>query len=96
MSWTDTDDAEIQACLDRLTKQHKKIESQLSPIENIIRNTKQIQTRELTSFNDKRVRHITKIPPNDKWGEPMADEPRLEIKNQCVAKTIELLGEPDE
>lgn len=96
MSWKNTDDAELQACLDRLLKQHKKIESQLSPIENIIRNTKQIQTRELTTFNEKRERQITKIAPKDKWGETMADDVRLEIKNQCIAKTIELLGEPDE
>ncbi len=96
MSWSETDDTEIQDNLDRLQDKQKELQLQLNPIENIIRNTKQIQTRELTTFTDKREIQITKISPKDKWGEPMADDVRLVVKNECITKTIELLGEPDE
>ena len=59
----------------------------------IINNSKNIQTRTLP--NIAKEEHI-KILPKDKWGDEMTDEYRLEIKNECIAKTIELLGEPDE
>lgn len=96
MLWIDTDDAELQACLDRLLKQQKDLQSQLTPLGIIINNTKQIQTKEVTSFTQNREREITKILPKDKWGEDMADTVRLQIKNECIVKTNELLGEPDE
>lgn len=93
MTWTDDNDKEVQECLDRVLAEQKKLESKLRPIEIIINNTRRIQSKESTSYNKKRERIITKIPPKDKWGEIMADEIRLEIKNQCIAKTNELLGE---
>lgn len=96
MSWTETDDNEIQECLDRLLAEQKKMESKLRPIGTIINNTLKIQSREYTSYNEKRERIITKIPPKDQWGADMTDEIRLQIKNECITKTGELLGEIDE
>jgi len=32
----------------------------------------------------------------NKWGKDMKDKERLEIKNECIVKTNELLGESDE
>ncbi len=93
MSWTETDDTEIQKCLDRLLVEQKKLESKLRPIGIIINNTRKIQSGESTTFNKKRERIITKIPPKDKWGNDMKDTDRLKIKNECIAKTKELLGE---
>jgi len=96
MSWTDKDDDEIQECLDRLFTKQKELELQLSPIGIIINNTKQIQSRNITSYTAKRERIITKITPKDKWNNDMKDVDRLKIKDECVSKTIELLGESDD
>ena len=96
MTWTDTDDAELQESLDRLYAKQKELQEQLSPLDIIINNSKQIQSRELTTFNEARERQITKISPKDKWGVDMTDDARLAIKEECISKTIELLGEPDE
>ncbi len=93
MSWTDKDDSELQEYLDRLQTKQKEFQSQLNPIEIIINNIREIQSRNLTSYTEKRERIITKIPPKDKWGNNMKDTDRLQIKNECIAKTIELLGE---
>lgn len=96
MSWTETDDAELQACLDRLLNKQKELQAILTPVGIIINNTKQIQSREIKSYTENREQKITKISPKDQWGEDLTYEARLEIKNQCIAKTTELLGEPDE
>lgn len=93
MSWSETDDTELQTCLDRLLAEQKELESKLRPLGTIINNTKKIQSREYTSYNEKRERIITKIPPKDKWGADMTDVDRLQIKDECIAKTNELLGE---
>lgn len=93
MSWTKTDDEELQECLDRLLVEQKELESKLRPIGTIINNARIIQSRESTSFNEKRERIITKILPKDKWGADMTDESRLQTKNECITKTNELLGE---
>ena len=96
MSWTETDDKELQECLDRLLAEQKELESKLRPIGIIINNTRIIQDGESTSYNKLRERVITKIPPKDMWGVDMTDEIRLQIKNECITKTNELLGELDE
>lgn len=93
MSWTDNNDKELQKCLDRLLAEQKHFESKLRPIGTIINNIKKIQSKEYTSFNEKRERQITKILPKDKWGADMTDESRLRVKDECVSKTIEILGE---
>jgi len=93
MSWSDTDDAELQECLDRLQTKQKELQSQLNPVEIIINNTRQIQSRNLTSYTEKRKRKITKILPKDKWNNDMKDTDRLRIKGECIVKTNKLLGE---
>ena len=93
MSWTETDDIELQESLDRLYSKQQELQSQLSPLGIIINNSKSIQTRTLPNIGKE---EYIKILPQDKWGDEMTDEYRLEIKNECIAKTIELLGEPDE
>ena len=96
MSWSETDDIELQEYIVRLQVKQKELQSQLIPIDIIINNVKQIQTRETKSYTDKREQKIIKILPKDKWGNEMTDEYRLEVKNECLAKMNELLGEPDE
>jgi len=93
VSWTDEDDAELEASYNRLSAAQKELESQLSPINVIITNIAKIKSKQSISYNDKREQIITKIPPKDKWGEDMTDETRLQTKNECITKTIELLGE---
>ena len=90
MSWTEDDDTELQAYLDRLIDQQKELQSQLIPLAIIINNSKSIQTRTLP--NIAKEEYII-ILPKDKWGEIMTDEYRLQIKKECIDKTIELLGE---
>ena len=93
MAWTETDDIELQETLDRLYSKQKELQSQLIPLAIIINNSKSIQTRTLP--NIAKEEYII-ILPKDKWGEIMTDEYRLQIKKECIDKTIELLGEPDE
>ena len=96
MSWTETDDAELEASYDRLSAAQKELESKISPINVIITNIAKIKSKQSISYNDQREQIITKIPPKDKWGDDMADETRLQTKNECITKTIELLGEPND
>jgi len=94
MAWAETDDTELQEYLDRLQDKQKELQSQLTPLGTIINNTKSIQTKTLPSYVKEEESII--ILPKDKWGEIMTDEYRLKVKDECIAKTIELLGEPDE
>ena len=96
MSWTEADDTELQVCLERLYSKQKELQTELSPLEIIINNTKQIQSREIPSYTKDRKIKFTKIKPKDQWGEDVSDEVRLAIKEECLAKTNELLGESDE
>lgn len=96
MSWSETDDIELQACLDKLQNKQKGLQSQLTPIGIIINNIKQIQSREIISYSQNRKQKITKILPKDLWGETMTDNLRIQIKKKCESKTVELLGEFDE
>lgn len=87
MSWSETDDKDIQENLIKLQIKQKELQSQLNPINIIINNANQIQTRE-------RPFHKTggqKIIPKDKWGDDMTDEYRLRVKNEIITKTKELL-----
>lgn len=92
MAWTETDDTELQACLDRLYDKQKALQSQLTPMGLIINNAKSIQTKISPSFVKEGFQSII-ILPKDKWGNEMADEYRIKIKEECMTKTIELLGE---
>lgn len=96
MSWTETDDSELQEGLDRLTVKQKELQDMITSLQVLINNTTKIKTREATSYTNKRERIITKILPKDKWGEEMTDEYRLKVKDECITKTNELLGKPDE
>lgn len=96
MSWTETDDTELEESYDRLSAAQKELESQIRPINVIITNIVKIKSKQFTTYDSKREPIITKIIPKDKWGEDMTDEDRLQIKGECTAKTIELLGVPDE
>jgi len=93
MSWTDKDDDEIEECLDRLLAKQKKLQAQLNPIEIIINNARQIQSINVTSYTEKREQITAKISPKDKWNNNMKNTDRLQIKNECITKTNELLGE---
>lgn len=93
MAWTETDDIELQESLDRLYSKQKELQAQLTPLQTIINNSKSIQTRTLPNIG--KEEYII-ILPKDKWGDEMTDEYRLKVKDECIAKTIELLGEPDE
>jgi len=93
MAWSETDDIELQESLDRLYSKQKELQAQLTPLETIINNSKSIQTRTLP--NIAKEEYII-ILPKDKWGDEMTDEYRLKVKDECIAKTNELLGEPDE
>jgi len=88
MSWSETDDIELQESLDRLYSKQKELQSQLTPLETIINNTKSIQTKTLPNIG--KEEYII-ILPKDKWGEEMTDEYRLKVKDECIAKTNELL-----
>ena len=92
MSWTEDDDTELQAYLDRLIDQQKELQSQLIPLAIIINNSKSIQTRTLPNIAKE---EYIKILPKDKWGDEMTDEYRLKVKNEILVKINELLGEPD-
>ena len=99
MSWTETNDKEIQEYLVRLKNKQKEIQPILNHVEIIINNTRNIQTKIQTSYTvDKgqRIQRIVKLKPKDKWGDEMTDEYRLEVKNEILVKINELLGEPDE
>jgi len=96
VSWTETDDDDIQEYLDRLENKQKEIQPILHLVEIIINNTKRIQTRIQKSYaieKGQRIQRITKLKPKDKWGDEMTDEYRLEVKNECLVKINELLGE---
>ncbi len=95
MVWTEKDDEEAQDCLNRLLVEQKKHQDILTPLSVIINNVKGIQTREITSHT-KNSQKPVKIFPKDKWGIKMKDTDKLKLKKECIAKTIELLGEPDE
>jgi len=92
MSWTETDDNEIQETYDKLIAAKKELTDQVALIQVILGNTATILTREIRSYDDKNQQVITPILPKDKWGEEMTDENRLIIKDECIAKTNELLG----
>lgn len=91
MVWSDSDDEELEKCLDRLMVEQQKHQEILTPLSVIINNVKSIQTRTLISELKNQEQ---KILPKDKWGKNMKDAPRFKLKNECIAKTIELLGEP--
>lgn len=93
MPWEEKDDTELQECIDRLRKRQQELESQINPIKVIINNTIRIQSRKRTSYSDKREMITTIITPKDQWGDDMTDEYRLKIKEECMEKTNELLGE---
>ena len=96
MSWTETNDEEIQEYLDRLENKQKEIQPILNLVEIIINNTRKIQTRIQKSYTieqGQRIERITKLKPKDKWGDEMTDEYRLEVKAECLVKINELLGE---
>jgi len=98
MSWTETDDVEIQASLERLYDKQKEIKPILNHIEIIINNTRNIQTKIQTSYavdKGQRIKRIVKLKPKDKWGDKMTDEYRLKVKNEILVKINDLLGEPD-
>lgn len=92
MSWTETDDKELQECYEKLIAAQKGLEAQIQPIKVIIANVTKITIRQVTSYNNKRKQITTKILPKDKWGEKMADEYRLKVKDECITKTNEILG----
>ena len=90
MAWTEDDDTELQENLDRLLNEQKELQSQLNPIEIAINNTRRIQTKTLPNIAEE---EYIIILPKDKWGEEMTDEYRLKVKDECITKTIELLGD---
>lgn len=92
MVWMESDDDELLKCYDKLIAAQRKLEAQIQPIQVIINNTAKIQSRQVTSYNDKLERITTKILPKDQWGQDMTDEYRLIIKDECISKTNELLG----
>lgn len=100
MSWTETDDNKLQANLERLQNEQKNLQSQLNPIETIINNIRRIQSRVEKRMVQKVVEDVTVkeeetiiILPKDKWGEEITDEYRLKVKDECMVKTNELLGD---
>lgn len=96
MSWTETDDTELQECFDRLVEEEKELQSQLTSVGVLINNTREIQKREVISYTEDKAKRVTTILPKDKWGVDMTDEYRLTTKDECISKTNELLGVVDE
>ncbi len=100
MAWNENDDKEVTEHLDRLQQNQKKLQLISNPSEIIINNLRNIQTKTQfgahTVVDNERIQQKIKINPKDKWGDEMTDEYRLQVKNECIVKTIELLGEPDE
>lgn len=94
MDWKDSDDIEIQEYLDRLVTEQKKHQKVLTPLGVIINNLKSIQSR--LSISQIKNEKSIKILPKDKWGINMKDTERLKLKKECITKTNELLGDPDE
>jgi hypothetical protein len=90
MIWSESDDKELQTCLDELMVEQKKHELILVPLGVIINNIKNIQTR--TSISYMKNEEPTKILPKDEWGINIKDTPRLKLKKECISKTKELLG----
>lgn len=90
MIWTDSNDAEIQECLDRLVAEQKKHQEILTPLGVIITNLKSIQSR--VSISHIKNKKSTKILPQDKWGANIKDTERHKLKKECIDKTNELLG----
>lgn len=91
MVWTDSDDVELQKCLDKLLAEQKKYQEILSPLGVIINNVKSIQTRETTSYT-KNSKKSVKVFPKDKWGVKMKDTEKIKMKKECIDKTNKLLG----
>lgn len=89
MVWSEKDDKDVQECLDKLIKKQVELQSQLTPLITIINNTKKIQTLEKVNYTTKN--EIIKIKPKDQWGNEVTDADRLKTKNECIAKTSELL-----
>lgn len=94
MAWTDSDDEELQECLDRLMAEQKKHQEILIPLGVIINNVKSIQTRQ--TFSHTKNEKSVKIFPKDRWGANMKDVEKLKLKKECIAKTNKLLGDPNE
>jgi len=96
MSWTETDDTELEAIYDRLREKQRGLEFALKEVMVIITNAVKIKTIQNLTVNTKHEQITTKILPKDKWGEDMTDEYRLKIKDECITKTNELLGVENE
>lgn len=100
MEWGENDDNEVQENLDGLQAKQKELQLILNPIEITINNLIKIQTKTrfgaYTVVDNERIQEKIEIKPKDEWGDDMTDEARLKDKDECIAKTIELLGEPDE
>jgi len=91
MSWTETDDTELEECYARVKEAQIDLEAKMIPINVIIANASKIKSKQIITYNDKREQIITRIPPKDKWDEDMTDEYRLKTKDECITKTDELL-----
>lgn len=100
MIWEEDDDKDVQKYLDRLQAKQKELQLITNPMEIIINNFRKIQTKtklgEYTVVDNERIQKKIKMKPQDMWGNEMTDDLRLQIKKECIAKTKELLGEPDE
>lgn len=96
MSWTDDDDTKQQEYLDKLMVKQQELQDTINPIQAIINILRGNQTKVQISYvveDGEKVESETKIIPKDKWGDDRTDEARLEIKDQCITKTDELLAE---
>ena len=94
MVWKQKDDEEITESLDRLIKKQAELQAELSPIGTVINNFKKIKSKEYYTFDKARTRQLNIMKPKDMWGNDMKDADRIKIKKECIAKTIELLGDP--
>ena len=90
MSWQESDEKELQEYYDKLMIKDNKLAKQLEYIRVIINNTKKIQSRKVTPFNENKELIITIIKPKDKWGDEMTDEYKIIVKNECITKANEL------
>ena len=96
MSWSETDDTELEASYNRLRVEQGELETKLKSVMVIITNAVAIKNKSGVIYNDNNIPEIGTILPKDKWGEDMTDEYRLKIKDECITKTNELLGVENE
>ena len=90
MIWGENDDKDVENCIKKLTEKITKLEYQLIPLQKLVQNCKEIQTRkEFQIKENKKI--LLKSKPLDSFGDEMDNKDRLARKKKCLSKATEIL-----